>query len=194
MRRIAVVNTGASTLKLVLVEVDDIHLREIERAHYDWEPDTNRADVLRSALERFFEFSAGRHEETRRVPGASGTTALRTGGAAHVVAYVGHNGLMDFQMRETPSEKDGAPPRAAIVLACKSRSYFANALGRSGALPLVTTTGLMAPEAYSLDAALGGWFSGETPLQTRRLSARAYARYQKCGVRAAERLFGVPAP
>ena len=48
MRRIAVVNTGASTLKLVLVEVDDIHLREIERAHYDWEPDTNRADVLRS--------------------------------------------------------------------------------------------------------------------------------------------------
>jgi acetate kinase len=53
MSRIAVVNTGASTLKLVLVEVDDIHLREIERAHYDWQPDTNRADVLRSALERF---------------------------------------------------------------------------------------------------------------------------------------------
>jgi hypothetical protein len=47
----------------------------------------------------------------------------------------------------------------------------------------------MAPEAYTLKAALDGWISAESPEQIRARSAQAYDKYQKCGLRAAQRLF-----
>ena len=75
------------------------------------------------------------------------------------------------------------------VLACKSRPYFAEPLGAAGCRPLVTTTGLMSPEAYTLEAVVAGWAAGEPPDRVRRRAAEAYARYQGCGLRAAERLF-----
>src|SRR2546423_10024907 len=59
----------------------------------------------------------------------------------------------------------------------------------------------MAPEAYTLKAALDGWMAHEDDQAIRRRAAQAYDRYQKCGGRAALRLFatkwgkvkGVPA-
>jgi hypothetical protein len=77
-----------------------------------------------------------------------------------------------------------------VVLACKSRAFFAEPLREAGCPPLVTTTGLMAPEAYTLDAIVRGWAGGDPPDRTRRAAARAYARYQRISVKAAERLFG----
>ena len=58
----------------------------------------------------------------------------------------------------------------------------------SGAYPLVWTTGLMAPEAYTLKSALDGWIAGENGEEIRDRAAGAYDKYQKCGVRAAHRL------
>jgi len=59
----------------------------------------------------------------------------------------------------------------------------------SGAYPVLWTTGLMAPEAYTLKSALDGWIAGESNQQIRDRAARAYDKYQKCGLRAAYRLF-----
>ncbi|HEY6250139.1 MAG TPA: hypothetical protein VI685_09260, partial [Candidatus Angelobacter sp.] len=81
-----------------------------------------------------------------------------------------------------------ASPRQAIVLACISKSYFAPALHAAGAQPLVWTTGLMAPEAYTLKSALDGWLLNETNEQIRERAAAAYHQYQKCGLNAARRL------
>jgi len=53
------------------------------------------------------------------------------------------------------------------------------------------TTGLMAPEAYSLDAAITEWVSGAKDNQIRKAAAKSYNKYQKTGLKAAERLFGV---
>ena len=47
------------------------------------------------------------------------------------------------------------------LLACASKQFFAEALRSSGASPLLWTTGLMAPEAYTLKSALDGWIAGE---------------------------------
>ena len=47
----------------------------------------------------------------------------------------------------------------------------------------------MAPEAYTLKAALDGWIAGENREQIRGRAADAYDKYQKCGVGAARRLF-----
>jgi len=95
---------------------------------------------------------------------------------------------MDFQLSKFPQKKNEFH-RDAIILACASKQFFAEPLRASGAHPLLWTTGLMAPEAYTLKAALDGWIGGETGGQIRDRGAGAYDKYQKCGLRAAHRLF-----
>jgi deoxyribodipyrimidine photolyase-like uncharacterized protein len=103
------------------------------------------------------------------------------------VTYIGHDGLMDFQLGALPWKKQEFHPQA-IVLACASKQYFGEQLKASGAFPLLWTTNLMAPEAYTLKSALDGWISGESNDQIRDRAAGAYDKYQKCGLRAAHRL------
>jgi len=95
---------------------------------------------------------------------------------------------MDFQLQRFP-RKNNEIRRDAIVLACASKQFFAEPLRASGAYPLLWTTGLMAPEAYTLKSALDGWIAGEHNEQIRDRAAGAYDKYQKCGLRAAHRLF-----
>jgi hypothetical protein len=47
----------------------------------------------------------------------------------------------------------------------------------------------MAPEAYTLKAALDGWLLNENGETIRDRAARAYDKYQHCGIRSAQRLF-----
>ena len=108
---------------------------------------------------------------------------------ADLVVYVGHDGLMDFSLEKTFTRGTGAAKRQAIVLACASKQYFGAALKPTGAEPLLWTTNLMAPEAYTLKAALDGWIAGETNEQIRERAAGAYAKYQKISEKAALRLF-----
>src|SRR5438045_9585844 len=109
-------------------------------------------------------------------------------GGSNVVAYVGHDGLMDFPLPLLPHKRTDAH-RDAIILACASKRYFAEPLRASGACPLLWTTGLMAPEAYTLKSALDGWISNESADQIRQRAAAAYSKYQKCNLSAATRLF-----
>ena len=46
----------------------------------------------------------------------------------------------------------------------------------------------MAPEAYTLSAALDGWVLAETPEKIAARAAEAYARYQKIDPAAAKKL------
>lgn len=101
------------------------------------------------------------------------------GPKADVVAYIGHDGLMEFNV--TPRTA-GGKPRKAIVLACASRQYF----GRHIPDQLLMTNGLMAPEAYTLTAAIEAWIKGTSVTEA---AAQAYHRFQKCGIRAARNLF-----
>ncbi len=116
------------------------------------------------------------------------TYSLGRGAAAHLVAYVGHDGLMDFQLPALPKRRDDVR-RDAVILACVSKRFFAPALRETGANPLLWTTNLMAPEAYVLKAALDGWLAGEDGEQVRQRAAKAYNTYQHCGLRAAQNLF-----
>jgi hypothetical protein len=109
-------------------------------------------------------------------------------GEPHLVAYVGHDGLMEFSL-PSPVPVASAPPRDAMVLACASKQYFKKHLEAAGAHPLLLTTGLMAPEAYTLDAAIRSWAAGGSAKEVHTSAAKAYHQYQKCGLSAAERLF-----
>ena len=116
------------------------------------------------------------------------TYGVSRGAASHLVAYVGHDGLMDFKLPRLPKKADDAE-RDAVILACASKPYFSEAMREAGARPLLWTTNLMAPEAYVLGAALDGWLAAETGEQVRERAARAYNSYQNCGLRAARGLF-----
>ncbi|MFM2307213.1 MAG: hypothetical protein RLZZ367_1882 [Bacteroidota bacterium] len=114
-------------------------------------------------------------------------TVLKFGGSASLLAYTGHDGLMDFSLDELPVKQNNNK-RDIIVLACFSRSYFTPAIRSAGANPLVWSSHLMSPEAYTLKAAIDGWLKNETPEQIRTRAANAYNQYQKCGEKAARNL------
>jgi len=109
-------------------------------------------------------------------------------GGADLVVCVGHNGLMDFNV-EPPTPQKEAKPRDAMLLACKSKSYFQAYLSRLRSKSVLLTTGFMAPEAYTLEAAVAGWLAREAADEIRERAAHAYDARQKCGVKAARRLF-----
>lgn len=141
---------------------------------------------IHAAIEKTLRYAGGYDSEKLKL--SDGPT-LDAGGAAHLIAFVGHNGLMDFALPSVPGEKESAPPRSALVLACASRGYFEDPLTRAGSHPLLLTTGLMAPEAYVLEDVIEAWLSGSSPDETREAAAKAYDHYQKCGLRGARRLF-----
>ncbi len=149
--------------------------------------DAYRGLEIRQAILDFFDSAAGDGAAVLNVLTESGTVKLPIRGGANLVAYAGHDGLMDFQISRFPRQKNSAH-RDAIVLACISKRFFEEGMRASGAYPLVWTTGLMAPEAYTLKSALDGWIAGETNDQIRDRAADAYDKYQHCGARAAHRL------
>ena len=108
-------------------------------------------------------------------------------GNAEVIAYIGHNGLMDFSLSGTYKNKDERK-RQVIILACASRQYFKNHIKAAGANPLLWTTNLMAPEAYTLHDALSVYIKGGDNQAVRTAGAAAYSKYQKCSLSAAKRL------
>ena len=149
--------------------------------------DAYRGDEIRQAILDFFDAAAGASPEKIALPGASAAT-LAVHGGSNLVAYVGHDGLMDFPL-PLLSRKKNETHRDAIILACASKQYFGEALRTAGAYPLLWTTNLMAPEAYTLKSALDGWIAGEANEQIHERAAAAYDKYQKCGLRGARRLF-----
>lgn len=131
--------------------------------------DAWRGREIRHAITAFLEHASGAGEA----------------GKADVIAYIGHDGLMEFGVAPRYARGAARRPRA-IVLACASMQYFSAHLQRAGSQPLLLTTGLMAPEAYTFTAAIEAWVRGG---DVREAAARAYHRHQQCGLRAARRLF-----
>jgi hypothetical protein len=142
---------------------------------------------IRDATVRFLSMAAGR--EAERVPVKALASPLSAGGDAHLVAFVGHDGLMDFSLERTPTANPKATPRSSIVLACASKAYFGGHLTAGGSHQLLLTTNLMAPEAYTLDAAVTAFARGLGASAVHEAAAAAYSSYQKCSLKAARALF-----
>lgn len=108
-------------------------------------------------------------------------------GGADLIGFNGHNGLMDVNV-PIPGSSDGIQ-RDAVVIACASHGYFADPLQKIGGFPLLTTTNLLAPEAYVMRAVLDSWGELKSGADTRLAAGAAYHKYQKCGLNGATRLF-----
>ncbi len=145
--------------------------------------DAYRGSKMKETINDFFSATSGEQLENINIE----NTTLQILGSANLVAFVGHNGLMDFDLDKTIVKKD-EDKRDAIMLACASRNYFAEHLKKTNATPILWTSNLMAPEAYILHDALEGWVRGETNEQIQTRAAAAYAKYQRISVKSAGRL------
>lgn len=121
---------------------------------------------------------------------ADTTTILNFGGGSDMVSYIGHDGLMDFEVDLNYNKLESNTKKVdVIILACYSKSYFSPHIKKAGANPILWTTHLMAPEAYTLKFAIDGWLLNETGKQIDERAAQTYNKYQKCGIKGARNLF-----
>ena len=146
--------------------------------------DAYRGKEIKQCIVDFFDYAAGK----KRAAMVDQDRQINIGGAADLLAYVGHDGLMDFNLESLANKQDDKP-RDCVMLCCISKRYFAVPLRAAGAHPLLWTTGLMAPESYILRTAIDGWLAQENGEQIRARAAAAYHQYQHCGLNAARNLF-----
>jgi hypothetical protein len=81
--------------------------------------DAYRGKEISQTTWDFLEAAAGNPGEYLK----AGNLQFHTGGSADLVAYIGHNGLMDFKLPAQPMRRDDRQ-RRAIILACASKQYF----------------------------------------------------------------------
>lgn len=168
-------------------KIDSIRLERLVFQHvsknYYLVADAYDGKYIEQTTIDFLNSAAGKTKDTLKV----NNTIIGINGNAKLTAYIGHNGLMDFQLNNNFDNTDGKE-RDAIILACISKKYFAPHLLATKAKPLVWTSGLMAPEAYTLHDALSTYISGGTNVQVQTSAAMAYSKYQKCSLKAAKNL------
>jgi len=145
--------------------------------------DAYDGQYIKTCTQDFLNSVSGNNKDTIRIENRS----IGISGNANLIAYIGHDGLMDFNLDESFINSDGKK-RDAIILACVSKSYFSKYIKQAGANPLVWTTGLMCPEAYTIHDALSGYVLNESNEQIRNRAAQAYSKFQKCSIGAAKKL------
>jgi hypothetical protein len=146
--------------------------------------DAYRGSEIKKSVKDFLNAVAGNDSQELKLDDKT----IPINGGANLVAYIGHNGMMDFDIDED-SIKANDKGRDAIILCCKSKQYYQSWLKRFKAKGVLLTTELMAPEAYTLEAALGAWMSKKTSDEILEVAAQAYAKYQKCAINPARRMF-----
>lgn len=138
---------------------------------------------IQKTTEDFLYSSSGQQKDTLNIDNKT----IGINGNANLVAYIGHDGLMDFQLKDDFKNED-QKKRDAIILACYSKHYFGPFLEDANINPLVWTSNLMAPEAYILHDALSGYLAKESNTEIQNRAATAYSKYQKCSLKAAKNL------
>jgi len=145
--------------------------------------DAYNGKYIQQCTTDFLKSCSGQIKDTLNING----TTIGVYGNAKLLSYIGHDGLMDFRLTESFVNTDNKK-RDVIILACISKKYFSGHLTHTGANPLVWSTGLMSPEAYTLHDALESYINNEPVNNIRNSAARAYSKYQHCSEKAARNL------
>lgn len=165
----------------------------LERVVFVWErsnasdvyviADAYRGDKMKECLDDFYNALAISKESTIDVNGKN----IKIGSNADLVGFNGHNGMMDVEIEYKKNKN--VPAKDAIVIACASHGFFTPNLQVSGGYPLLTTTNLLAPEAYVVEAVISAWAENKNGDEIVHAAGVAYNEYQKCGLNGAKRLF-----
>ncbi|HVK72006.1 MAG TPA: hypothetical protein VM734_01745 [Kofleriaceae bacterium] len=145
-----------------------------------------RGAAIDQALARYADDLHGAH--TRTVTLADGTT-IAAGGDAHVVAYVGHNRLMDLDGFDwaAAAKRGDQRVRGAIAIACHTAVYLQDTVPGPRQVPLVMTRDFLFASSASLEGAVLAFAAGGDYAAIRRGAAAGYAAPSKKELR---RVFG----
>jgi hypothetical protein len=102
---------------------------------------------------------------------------LAAGGAAQLVAWVGHNRLMDLERFDWPAA--GSAVKGAIAIACDTAPYMKATVPAATRVPLLMTSDLLFANAAPLEAAVLAFATGGGYAQIRKDAASAYAGVQQ---------------
>lgn len=149
--------------------------------------DAYRGDKMKPCVNDFLSAVAGKKIDELSIESEGENHNLALFSEADFIAFNGHNGLMDFELNYMPNE-DGLKKDVAVI-GCASFEYFKNHLNIAKGYPLLTTNGLMAPEAYIVEAVVNEWAINKTDSDFQLAAGKAYNQYQKCGIKGATRLF-----
>lgn len=145
--------------------------------------DAYRGDRMKECLLDYFNFLAGKKNDCVKDQAIN----VCGGSDADLIIFNGHNGLMDVSV-DAPIFS-GRKNKEAAAIGCYSFSYFKNHFTRTNSYPTLTTTHLMAPEAYVAEALINNWALLSNESTIRSEVAKAYHTFQKCGMKGAMNLF-----
>lgn len=146
--------------------------------------DAYRGDRMKACLQDYFKALAGDKKDSVKNEGL----AYGIYGHADLVAFNGHNGLMDEQVT-VPQAKNNRSIDA-VAIACYSKSYFNDEFKKVNAYPLVTTTHLLYPGAPVMEYIIDSWANLKDAEKVRWAAGDAYLKMKpKSGHNGAHRLF-----
>ena len=110
----------------------------------------------------------------------SDNVELQAGAAAHVIAYVGHNGWMDIPPYDwqAAARKKSKRRKATIAVACLTADYLAQPIAASHRVPLLMTTSLLFAGAHSFEGAVSAFARGDDLASIRTAAAKNHAKGQ----------------
>lgn len=129
-----------------------------------------RGDKMRTCLEHFL-------------------TKTRDGGKDDLIAFIGHNGLMDNIINFPKAAPKGDEASQSIILGCITDRYFTRPLADMNSKPLLLTKSLMYPGSFLLHDSVEVWLKNGSRKEMREAAAKAYAKNQKISVKGARTVF-----
>ncbi len=156
---------------------------EVDLVIHGW-----RGTAIDRALAAYADDVSG--SKGRPVTLSDGTT-LDAGGAAQIVAWVGHNRLMDLESFQWPTP--GSMPKGANAIACHTAAYMEEEVPSATRVPLLMTRDFLFANAAPLEATVLAFANGGTYAAIRLAAATAYAGVQKREVRQVYGAFTNPA-
>lgn len=167
-----------SIRKIDLTKMERIIFKHISKKYY-LIADAYNGMYIKKCTEDFLKSSCGQLKDTIHIQNKT----IGIAGYSTLLSYIGHDGLMDFNVDEEFINTDKVK-RNTIILACYSKHYFSPHLKNANVNPILWTTNLMCPEAYTVHDAIQSFIIGENAENIRNMSAKAYNKYQKCGEKA----------
>ena len=118
--------------------------------------DAYRGDRMKACLLDYFNALAGNKVDSCQLDDSKVGIYKH----ADLLVFNGHNGLMDVSI-DPILNSDGIIKDAAVI-GCVSDDYFQEPLNFAKGYPVLTTTNLLAPEAYVLAGLLDNWVQLKT--------------------------------
>jgi len=153
--------------------------------------DAWKGSSIKKTLQEFCQSCAGQEYESFKLKIGSKTHRFNIAGGADFLAFIGHNGLMEFTLDPLAANPNRKQNIDIAVLCCQSQSYFTKHTDPAKVHPVLMTQSNMYPGAFILHDALEGWFAKESVKKIRLRAAKAYAKNQKISTKSALTVFAV---